>query len=287
MNATKTPSTTSLRASGTCARARCPSRHDPCSAPGRRVDGVRSRGRGLAPRALAAGRRARAVSGGAARGAADRAARRDHAVSAGALRRGRLSGRRLQGRRAWRTSRPKRRWPKFAAMCCRRFLPDTRFFKTTAFGPPNMEYSTGRNAGRRSGACREETTSAPPFPSPMAEQSRKFMAQFTGVSASTVVARRELALALAAGCWRRRWPGAARACPPIGVLEARAEIWQARGALARYRRDDGLERSSRSHRHLESACPRRRHRRLHLLRPRLTVASRLTGPFRNGRAPAR
>ena len=104
-----------------------------------------------------------------------------------------------------------------------RFLPDTRFFKTTVRSAyreyPRVETLVSFRRVPGGDDIRSSLSLT------YGEQSRKFMAQFTGVSASTVVARRELALALAELLAETVSRGSARMSAD-GVLEARAEIWQ-------------------------------------------------------------
>jgi len=106
----------------------------------------------------------------------------------------------------------------------RRFFPDTRFFKTSVQAP-YMEYRRVETlVSFRRGPGGDDIRSC--LSLTYGKQSHKFMAQFTRVAASTLVARRELALALAellAGTVAR---GSARLSAD-GVLEARAEIWRA------------------------------------------------------------
>ena len=107
----------------------------------------------------------------------------------------------------------------------RRLFPDTRFFKTT-LRSAYMEYARVETlvsfrrlpGGDDIRSCLSLT---------YGEQSRKFMAQFTGLSAPTLVARRELALALAELLAETVARGSARLSAD-SVLQARAEIWHDR-----------------------------------------------------------
>jgi len=107
----------------------------------------------------------------------------------------------------------------------RRFFSDTRFFKTTVRSTakeyPQVETLVSFRRTRGGDDIRSGLSLT------YSEQSRKFMAQFTGVSAPTLVARRELALALAELLAETVAQGSAR-LPADSVLEARAEIWQHR-----------------------------------------------------------
>jgi hypothetical protein len=107
----------------------------------------------------------------------------------------------------------------------RRFLPDTRFLKT-AVQAPYMEYprvETLVSFRRGPGGDDIRSCLSPTY----GEPSRKFMAQFTGIFAPTLVVRRELALALAELLAETVGKGSARLSAD-SVLGARAEIWQDR-----------------------------------------------------------
>ncbi len=107
----------------------------------------------------------------------------------------------------------------------RRFLPDTRFFKT-ALAAPFMEYrhvetlvSFRRTAGRDDiRSCLSPTYGS---------ASGAFLSQFHGVNVSTPEARRALALGIAQLLAEATFRGRARP-PTTTVVEARAELWHGR-----------------------------------------------------------
>jgi hypothetical protein len=104
----------------------------------------------------------------------------------------------------------------------RRFLPDTRFFKTT-LSSPYMEYprvETLVSFRRARGRDDIRTCLSPVFHA----ASQKFIDQFLGLSASTRPSQRELALAIAELLAEITYRGKARPSP-TGIFDGRAELW--------------------------------------------------------------
>ena len=105
----------------------------------------------------------------------------------------------------------------------RRFFPDTRFFKTTVQTAYTEDPRVETLVSFRRWPGGDDIRSC--LSLGHGEQSRKFMAQFTGISVPTLVVRRELALALAELLVETVAGGNARLSAD-SVLMARAEIWQ-------------------------------------------------------------